>query len=125
MIDHVSLGVRDLETAARFYGAVLAPLGLTLLVEREGTLGFGKQYPELCLNLREGLARQGDTGTHVALRAPSADAVAAFHAAALDAGGRSDGGPGPRPGAQKTYYGAFVLDPDGNKLEAVHFPKEG
>ncbi len=63
-----------------------------------------------------------DTGVHICLRAPSEAAVDAFHAAALDAGGRSDGAPGERQAAMTTYYGAFIRDPDGNKIEAVCFP---
>jgi catechol 2,3-dioxygenase-like lactoylglutathione lyase family enzyme len=124
MIDHLSLAVRDLEKSAAFYDGVLAPLGLTRLVTRDGSVGFGKTYPEFWLNARTGLAPQpSHTGSHFALRAPSEAAVRAFHAAALDAGGRDDGAPGPRRGAMTTYYGAFILDPDGNKIEAVNFPK--
>ena len=124
MIDHVSVSVADLAKSAAFYARVLEPLGLTRLVEREGTVGFGKAYPEFWLNAREGLTPQPQTtGTHVALRARSEDAVRAFHAAALAAGGRDAGAPGPRQGAMTTYYGAFILDPDGNKIEAVNFPR--
>jgi len=124
MIDHVSVPVSDLARAAEFYEQVLAPLGLKRLVERAGTVGFGKNYPEFWLNLRPGTAPVAGTGTHVALRAPDEDAVRAFHAAALDGGGRSDGEPGPRAAAMTTYYGAFILDPDGNKVEAVNFARK-
>ena len=124
MIDHVSLAVADLARSAAFYARVLEPLGLTRLVEREGTVGFGKTYPEFWLNARDGLSPQPETtGTHVALRAKSEDAVRAFHAAALAAGGKDAGRPGARQGAMTTYYGAFILDPDGNKIEAVNFPR--
>jgi len=124
MIDHISLQVSDLTKSTTFYQAVLRPLGLVRMIEREGTVGFGKRYPELWLNLRPNRARaQDDPGAHVALRAPSEDAVRDFHAAALTHGGRDDGAPGPRPAALTTYFGAFVLDPDGNKLEAVNFPR--
>jgi catechol 2,3-dioxygenase-like lactoylglutathione lyase family enzyme len=122
MIDHVSLAVRDLETGAAFYEAALAPLGLKRLVAREGTVGFGKTYPELWLNARAGLGPQpAGTGSHVALRARSEEAVRGFHQAALAAGGRDGGAPGPRQGAMTNYYGAFILDPEGNKIEAVNF----
>lgn len=125
MIDHVSIAVRDLAAAATFYDAVLAPLGLARLVERERTVGFGKRYPEFWLNLRERMAPVApDTGNHVCLRAPDEDAVRAFHASALDAGGRDAGAPGPRKAAMTTYFGAFVHDLDGNKIEAVTFPKQ-
>jgi catechol 2,3-dioxygenase-like lactoylglutathione lyase family enzyme len=124
MIDHVSVPVRDLASGTAFYARVLAPLGLTLLVERPATAGFGRNYPEFWLNLRPGWkALASDPGAHVALRAPSEDAVRAFHAAALEMGGISDGDPGQRPAALTSYFGAFIRDPDGNKIEAVTFPR--
>ena len=124
MIDHVSLGVADLERAARFYEAVLGAIGFAKLEVRPATIGFGKRYPEFWLNARPGLApAPGTTGTHVCLRAPSEDAVRRFHATALALGGRDAGAPGPRQAAFTTYFGAFVLDADGNKIEAVNFPR--
>ncbi|HWA91546.1 MAG TPA: VOC family protein [Rhizomicrobium sp.] len=124
MIDHVSIAVADLARSAAFYEAVLAPLGLTRLVARaDATVGFGKRYPEFWLNARAGLAPQPETtGTHVCLRAPSEEAVRRFHDAALAMGGRDAGAPGPRQAAFTAYFGAFVLDFDGNKIEAVNFP---
>lgn len=126
MIDHISLAVSDLERSTAFYEKVLAPLGLTKLVAREGaTTGFGKRYPELWLNARPGIEPQPETtGTHICLRARSEDAVKEFHAAALGNGGKDAGAPGPRQAAFTTYFGAFVFDPDGNKIEAVNFPRE-
>src|SRR5213592_3536388 len=98
MIDHISVGVADLDRAARFYEATLAPLGLTRLVTRPATIGFGKTYPEFWINLRKGMPLvPPETGTHICLRARSPGDVDAFHAAALSAGGRSDGAPGLRP----------------------------
>lgn len=124
MIDHVSVPVRDLAASAAFYARTLAPLGYTRLVERAGTVGFGKKYPELWLNLRSDLiAGPSNPGAHIALRASGEESVRAFHAAALEMGGTSDGEPGPRQAAMTTYFGAFILDPDGNKIEAVSFPK--
>jgi catechol 2,3-dioxygenase-like lactoylglutathione lyase family enzyme len=124
MIDHVSVPVRDLAAGVAFYTRVLAPLGYAKLVERPGTAGFGKGYPEFWLNLRAGMAAApADPGVHVALRAPSREAVQAFHAAALEAGGASDGEPRPRQAAVTGYFGAFIRDPDGNKVEAVTFPR--
>jgi catechol 2,3-dioxygenase-like lactoylglutathione lyase family enzyme len=127
MIDHISLAVADLERSSAFYEKVLAPLGLVKLVAREGfTTGFGKRYPEFWLNARPGLAPQPNTtGTHICLRAPSQDAVRDFHAAALAHGGSDAGAPGPRQAAFTTYFGAFAFDPDGNKIEAVNFPRAG
>jgi catechol 2,3-dioxygenase-like lactoylglutathione lyase family enzyme len=120
MIDHVSIGVRDLDRARRFYAAVLAPLGFTQLRAWPAAVGFGKKYPEFWINHRLGLA-PADTGVHVCLRARTTQAVDAFHAAALAAGGRCDGAPGLRPDYHDSYYAAFVLDPDGNRIEAVTF----
>jgi catechol 2,3-dioxygenase-like lactoylglutathione lyase family enzyme len=125
MIDHVSVGVRDLERAARFYERALASLGLSRLVTRPATIGFGKNYPEFWINLRADMApAPRDSGVHICLRAKSAEEVDAFHAAALDAGGRSDGAPGLRPHDRVRYYAAFIVDPDGNRIEAVTFPSE-
>jgi catechol 2,3-dioxygenase-like lactoylglutathione lyase family enzyme len=123
MIDHASVPVRDLAKAGAFYESLLAPLGLTRLVVREATIGFGKSYPELWLNLRESVTPIPDPGGHICLRAPNEEAVRAFHAAALANGGADEGLPGPRQAAFTSYFGAFILDPDGNKLEAVTFPK--
>jgi catechol 2,3-dioxygenase-like lactoylglutathione lyase family enzyme len=123
MIDHVSIAVSDLPRSAAFYDRVLAPLGLVRLAERERTIGFGKKYPEFWLNLRERMATvEEGTGIHICLRAPSREAVDSFHAAALACGGRSDGAPGERQATITVYYGAFIRDPDGNKIEAVTFP---
>jgi catechol 2,3-dioxygenase-like lactoylglutathione lyase family enzyme len=125
MLDHISVGVSDLERAARFYEASLATLGLTRLVTRPATIGFGKAYPEFWINLRAGMPPVAPgSGVHICLRARSTDAVDAFHAAALSAGGRSDGAPGLRPHDRVKYYAAFVIDPDGNRIEAVTFPSE-
>jgi catechol 2,3-dioxygenase-like lactoylglutathione lyase family enzyme len=125
MIDHISVGVADLERSARFYEATLAPLGLARLVVRPATIGFGKAYPEFWINLRTGMARiTPESGIHICLRARSTGEVDAFHAAALNAGGVSDGAPGLRPHDRVRYYAAFVLDPDGNRIEAVTFPAD-
>ena len=86
MIDHISVGVADLERAARFYEAALAPLGLSRLVTRPATIGFGKTYPEFWINLRAGMAPVApESGVHICLRAKSTGEVDAFHAAALHA----------------------------------------
>ena len=123
MIDHVSVGVAELERATRFYEATLAPLGLSRLVRRPATIGFGKTYPEFWINLRKSMALVAEgSGSHICLRARSTSEVDAFHAAALKAGGLSDGTPGIRPHDRVRYYAAFVTDPDGNRIEAVTFP---
>ena len=123
MIDHISLGVSDLERAAHFYEATLAPLGLSRLVTRPAMVGFGKNYPEFWINLRPGMPPVApESGVHICLRTKSTGEVDAFHAAALKAGGRSDGAPGLRPHDRVRYYAAFIIDPDGNRIEAVTFP---
>ena len=125
MIDHVSVGVRNLDRAARFYEQALAPLGLSRLVTRAGTVGFGKSYPEFWINLRAGMAPvPPESGTHICLRAKATGDVDAFYAAALSAGGRSDGAPGLRPHDRVRYYAAFIIDRDGNRIEAVTFPSD-
>ena len=125
MLDHVSVGVSNLERAARFYESALAPLGLARLVTRPATIGFGKAYPEFWINLRADMAPVPyGSGVHICLRATSTDEVDAFHEAAVRADGRSDGAPGLRPHDRVRYYAAFIIDPDGNRIEAVTFPNE-
>jgi catechol 2,3-dioxygenase-like lactoylglutathione lyase family enzyme len=123
MIDHISIAVRDLAAAEKFYTAVLATLGMTKLREwPEASIGFGRKHPEFWINKRAAMAPiAGDSGVHVCLRAADAAAVDAFHAAALAAGGISGGGPGLRPHYHASYYAAFIRDPDGNHVEAVTF----
>jgi catechol 2,3-dioxygenase-like lactoylglutathione lyase family enzyme len=122
MIDHVSVSVRDLDNATRFYEAVLGAIGYRRLETRARTVGFGKEYPEFWVNMRPAMAAVAeDCVTHVALRVRTAELVDAFHAAALKSGGESDGTPGLRPQHGQGYYAAFVRDPDGNRIEAVTF----
>ncbi|MCK9919068.1 VOC family protein [Microbacteriaceae bacterium K1510] len=124
MIDHVSVAVRDLAASTRFYEAVLSTLGFAKLEQRPATVGFGKSYPEFWINLREGLSPlAAGNGAHVCFRARSTELVDAFHAAALAAGGTSDGAPGLRPQHGEGYYAAFIRDLDGNRIEAVTFVK--
>jgi catechol 2,3-dioxygenase-like lactoylglutathione lyase family enzyme len=125
MIDHVSVGVSDLERSARFYELTLAPLGLSRVVARPATIGFGKNYPEFWINLRADMAPvpQG-SGVHICLRAKSTAEIDAFHAAAVAAGATSESAPSLRPHDRVHYYAAFVIDPDGNRIEAVTFPKD-
>ncbi|HXX09000.1 MAG TPA: VOC family protein [Pseudolabrys sp.] len=122
MIDHVSVAVRDIAAATRFYETVLGTIGVTKLEARPATVGFGKTYPEFWINLRAALTPlPSESGAHVCFRARSIELVDAFHAAALAAGGSSDGAPGLRPAHGKGYYAAFIRDPDGNRIEAVTF----
>jgi catechol 2,3-dioxygenase-like lactoylglutathione lyase family enzyme len=125
MIDHVSIGVRDLATSARFYDAVLASLGYVKMHDRKNTVGWGragKPHAEFWINARPAMKLvEPECGTHICLRTGDAAAVDAFHAAALAAGGSSDGDPGARPQYSEAYYAAFIRDPDGNRIEAVTF----
>ncbi|MCF2523098.1 VOC family protein [Bradyrhizobium sp. G127] len=125
MIDHISVGVADLERSARFYETVFAPLGLKKLVALPGTVGFGKDYPEFWINLREGMKPMPpESGSHICFRARTTADVEAFHAAALKTGGADDGPPGLRPHYSVKYFAAFVADPDGNRIEVVTFLKD-
>jgi catechol 2,3-dioxygenase-like lactoylglutathione lyase family enzyme len=126
MIDHISIAVSDLKIAESFYAAVLEPLGMSKLREwPDAAVGFGKKYPEFWINRRDGMARVADdSGVHICLRAPDASAVDSFHAAALKAGGTSDGAPGLRQKYHGSYYAAFIRDPDGNRIEAVTFLRD-
>jgi len=117
MFDHLGLKVVDLERSRAFYAAVLKPLGHVPGYADEGCAGFGPQgAPALWLYAT---TKPVGPGTHVAFRAADRAAVDRFHAAALKAGGRDNGAPGPRPDYGPTYYAAFVLDPDGHNIEAV------
>jgi len=133
MLDHMTFRVADMARSKAFYGAALAPLGYTLQYEKDfdGTLvvGFGQAGDAtdggamidtwLVCGLDAGATAEPSTCCHLAWRAPSRPAVDAFHAAALAAGGRDNGAPGLRPQYHANYYGAFVIDPDGNNVEAV------
>ena len=120
MLSHLSLGVEDLAKATAFYEAVLAPLGFVCVWKNPRGSGFGEAGGEdrLALFGRPGEARAPGAGFHLCFTAPSRDAVDAYHAAALNAGGSDAGAPGLRPQYAPDYYAAFVVDLDGHKLEA-------
>ncbi|MEQ1500890.1 MAG: VOC family protein [Myxococcota bacterium] len=116
MIDHLGVTVSNFERSKAFYLAALAPVGYGPLMEYPGVLGMGdlvKKHPDLWLS------QGAPIKIHVAIRAASRAQVDAFYAAAIAAGGTDNGAPGLRPQYHPGYYGAFVLDPDGNNLEAV------
>lgn len=127
MLHHLSLGVRDLEAAARFYDAVLAPLGYGRVWSdlRPGQPGQAVGYgvpgggDRLALKQHDATPLAAGPGFHLAFAAPSRAAVDRFHAAALQHGGRDNGAPGLRPQYGERYYAAYVADPDGHRLEAV------
>ena len=123
MIDHVSIAVADLARSAAFYDAVLATVGLRRRKERAGSIGWGPDDvapPVFWIHERRGArAATPGLGLHVSFHARSRDEVHAFHSTALASGGRDAGAPGPRPEYTAGFYGAFALDPDGTKIEAV------
>jgi catechol 2,3-dioxygenase-like lactoylglutathione lyase family enzyme len=119
MIDHLSLGVSDIARAKHFYDAALAPLGYKCLAEDAASLGYGRDAVALWIGkTARPVAPDLSSGLHVCFAAPSRRSVDAFHRAALGAGGRDNGGPGVRADYGDCYYAAFVVDPDGYRLEA-------
>jgi catechol 2,3-dioxygenase-like lactoylglutathione lyase family enzyme len=123
MLDHVSIAVTDIPRAARFYDAVMAALRVPQVWRAERAVGYGlrndasddsRSYLTIGLG-----AAPADPACHWCFRAPDRAAVRAFHAAGLAHGGRDDGAPGLRPQYHADYYAAFLLDPDGNRVEAV------
>ncbi len=124
MLDHAGFDVRDLKKSKAFYEKVLAPLGYKLLAElvEWQAAGFGDDRPRFWLG--GGKPTNGDDEVHVCFSAKNRAGVRAFYEAALAAGGRDNGPPGLRPQYHENYYGAFVLDPDGNGIEACcHLPE--
>ena len=128
MLDHVSLGVTNLERSRQFYDAVLRPLGLVRTVDFGAGRGSdygamaGQLGVEFTITLEQDVAPS--SGMHLCFRAPDRAAVRAFHAAALATGGRDDGAPGLRQLYHPDYFAAFVLDPDGHRIEGVcHAPE--
>lgn len=120
LMSHVSVGTADLPRAAAFYDAVLATLGARRHVDEGFAIAYGRQFPEFWVGPpHDGQPPAPGNGAHFAFLAASRDQVDAFHAAALAAGGTDDGPPGPRPHYGAEYYGAFVRDLDGNKIEAM------
>ena len=122
IIDHLSVGVSDIEKACRFYDPVLETLDCPRLATSEAFAAYGRDAVQfLIMQPHNGAGNSAGNGTHICFVAPSREAVDAFHAAAMGEGGFDAGAPGPRPGYPKAeIYTAFVRDPFGNKLEAIH-----
>ncbi len=122
IMSHVSIGTNDFERAVAFYGAVLATLGARRVMEHPGAVAYGREYPEFWVQTPiDGAAAAAGNGTHFGFFAASREQVDAFHAAAVAAGAADDGAPGPRPHYGEGYYGCFVRDPDGHKVEATYW----
>jgi catechol 2,3-dioxygenase-like lactoylglutathione lyase family enzyme len=119
MFDHVSIGVRDLARTKPFYDAALRPLGYVCLMENADALGYGRDKIALWIG-KAARPVPSDTGSglHFCFAAPNREAVDAFHAAAVSTGGADNGAPGLRPDYGTDYYAAFVVDPDGYRIEA-------
>jgi catechol 2,3-dioxygenase-like lactoylglutathione lyase family enzyme len=119
MLDHVSIGVRDLPKARRFYDAALKPLGYVCLSKSDTMLGYGRERVALWIGVvKRPVVADEASGLHFCLSAPTRKSVDAFHAAALESGGRDNGKPGVRKEYDANYYAAFAVDPDGYRLEA-------
>ena len=123
VIDHVTFGVSDFESAKAFYDRVMPTLGFKCVWEKPSMAAYGiGSADDFGIIADNGSARRG---AHVAFRAPDHASVDRFHAEALAAGGRDDGAPGFRPEYHASYYAAFIGDPDGNRIEAVcHEPAD-
>ena len=122
LLDHVSIAVTDFDRAATFYEAIFGALGVEPLRRSDERMRFGEPGEPGVTFLsivKSDDARPGGPNRHWAFRATSTEQVDAFHAAGLAAGGSDNGAPGPRPDYHERYYGAFLLDPDGNHVEAV------
>lgn len=124
VIDHVTIGVSDLDASCAFYRAALAPLGFEDLGpwrEDVREMSFGTEGAD---DFAVSLEYPVNGGAHIAFAADNRRQVDAFYKAALEAGGRDNGAPGLRPEYSDGYYGAFVIDPDGYNVEAVHHTEE-
>ncbi len=120
LISHMSIGTNDFDRAVRFYDKVLAALGCKRMMEHPGAVAYGRAFPEFWVQTPiDGKRAAVGNGTHFGFFADDKAQVQAFYDAALAAGGTSDGAPGPRPMYGEPYYGCFVRDPDGHKIEAA------
>ncbi len=120
IMSHVSLGTNNFEKAVEFYDKVMATLGATRIMEHEGAVAYGKEYPEFWVQTPENEEpAQIANGTHYGFVAASKEAVHAFWEKAIEMGGTPHGEPGPRPHYGEPYYGCFLLDLDGHKIEAT------
>ena len=120
ILSHVSVGTNDFARAVAFYDRVLTTVGCHRVLEHDGMVAWGRAFPEFFVQapVDGGRATVGN-GTHIGFIAPDRESVDAFHVAALAAGGADEGGPGPRPAYGEPYYGCFVRDLDGHKIEAA------
>ena len=122
MIHHVSVGTNDVARARAFYDPLMQLIGLRVLKSSSRSAHYGAS--DIIFSLEtpaDGRPASAGTGVHIAFQAPDRETVRRFHRTAIENGGTDDGEPGLRPHYNANYYGAFVLDPDGNKIEAVTY----
>ncbi|MEO0392819.1 MAG: VOC family protein [Pseudomonadota bacterium] len=120
VLSHVSLGTNDYDKAIAFYDAVMPVLGIQKIMEHPGATAYGRAFPEFWVQTPyDGQTATVGNGTHIAFVATSKAMVDAFHTAGLKAGATDDGPPGPRKDYGEPYYGSFLRDLDGNKIEAT------
>jgi catechol 2,3-dioxygenase-like lactoylglutathione lyase family enzyme len=120
VISHVSLGTNDYPRAKAFYDALLATLQIRCVMDFDGGAGYGRKFPEFWIQTpHDGGKASVGNGVHISFLANSIPEVNAFHAKAIELGGKDDGAPGYRPEYTPEYYAAFVRDLDGNKIEAM------
>jgi catechol 2,3-dioxygenase-like lactoylglutathione lyase family enzyme len=127
MIAHISIGVRDVEKSKRFYDAVLEPLGYKCITAARNLTGYGYGRDSVAwwvVSAERPVPADQKSGQHFCFKGPTAEAVDAFHAAALRSGGHDNGTPGLRPEYGSDYYAAFIIDPDGYRIEAYYGPGE-
>ncbi len=125
ILSHISLGTNNFEQAVAFYDHVLPTLGCQRLMSYPNAVAYGKQYPEFWVQAPfDGQAASVGHRTHIAFIASTKAAVHAFYAAALAAGGKDEGAPGKRPDYSEAYYGCFIRDLDGHKIEASYWDSE-
>ena len=120
IVSHVSIGTRNFDAAVAFYDKVLATLGARRIMDHPGAVAFGKQFPEFWVQTPiDGQTAAVGNGTHFGFVAATKADVDAFYRVAVEAGATPDGEPGPREDYGPAYYGCFVRDPDGHKIEAT------
>lgn len=127
MITHISIGVKDVEQSKRFYDATLRPLGYRMIRRARSGAGYGYGADVIffwVMAAERPIAPDEKSGLHICFAPPTAAAVDAFHATALQAGGQDNGAPGLRPIYADDYYAAFIVDPDGYRIEAYYGPGE-
>ena len=125
IISHISIGTNNFDRAVVFYDRVLTTLGCKQIMKHPGAVAYGKEFPEFWVQTPfNGEPATIGNGSHIGFIANTKEAVHAFYEAALNEGGTDDGAPGPRPDYGDAYYGCFIRDIDGNKIEATYWNED-